>query len=187
MILLLSGSVGVGKDTFADYLVNNHKFIKFSFADSLKEQCSIDYNIDINNFYDRKLKETLIDDSKISKLFNITFRNILIQHGKKERSIDIDCFVKNVINKIYIDEILSLQNKEINYVISDCGFLNEQTLFKKMFNNVITIWIDRKIDRIEDGRLLTKDNCELILDNNTKEFDGDFMYLQLKQYIMNNK
>ena len=40
MVLIgLVGRKGVGKDTFADYLVKNHQFEKHAFAEPLKQIC----------------------------------------------------------------------------------------------------------------------------------------------------
>lgn len=39
MIIDLVGRKGAGKDTIADYLVSNHGFVKFAFADPVKKVC----------------------------------------------------------------------------------------------------------------------------------------------------
>ena len=41
MIIGLCGKKRVGKDTFADYLVDNYNFDKYAFANPLKEACRI--------------------------------------------------------------------------------------------------------------------------------------------------
>ena len=41
MIIGLSGTIGCGKDTVADYLVNIHRFKREAFANSLKEAMSV--------------------------------------------------------------------------------------------------------------------------------------------------
>ena len=41
MIIGLSGTIGCGKDTVADYLVNIHRFKREAFANSLKEAMAV--------------------------------------------------------------------------------------------------------------------------------------------------
>ena len=38
-IIGVCGQAGAGKDTIADFLVKDHKFVKLSFADPLKRIC----------------------------------------------------------------------------------------------------------------------------------------------------
>ena len=56
----IHGKAGTGKDTVATFLNKNYigHYIQ-SFADPLKEACSLAFGIPIDNFYDPELKETV--------------------------------------------------------------------------------------------------------------------------------
>lgn len=56
-VIGLNGSIGCGKDTLADHLVENHQFSKLSFSDPLRASASILFQVPMHNFIDRNLKE----------------------------------------------------------------------------------------------------------------------------------
>jgi hypothetical protein len=60
-IIGIAGQKGAGKDTVADFFVQSEKFTKLAFADSLKELCSRLFDIPIDSFNDRKIKDTEFD------------------------------------------------------------------------------------------------------------------------------
>ena len=49
MIIGICGLIGSGKDTIADHLVDDHSFVKLSFADKLKDSVAtmFDWNRDL--------------------------------------------------------------------------------------------------------------------------------------------
>lgn len=51
MIIGISGLAGAGKDTAADFLVRNHKFVKVSFADPMKRICRDIYGFSIDQMW----------------------------------------------------------------------------------------------------------------------------------------
>jgi len=60
VILGLSGSAGVGKDTAASYLEKEHGFVPYAFADPLRnmlEALLVESNLDYAYIYERQLKE----------------------------------------------------------------------------------------------------------------------------------
>lgn len=62
----LTGRAGVGKDTVADYLENNHGFTKMSFATPLKRALASMLGVSMAMFENRKWKETELPDLGIS-------------------------------------------------------------------------------------------------------------------------
>lgn len=90
-VLALGGWKQNGKDTVADYLVRNCNFIKFSFASTLKDMVSKQYNIPKKVLNDSKLKEKPLiqypvqteDDftKTIHTLLEKEFREIKIEDG----------------------------------------------------------------------------------------------------------
>ena len=58
MIIGICGLIGSGKDTIADYLVNDHNFVKLSFADKLKDSVAEMFD------WDRNLLDGKTDESR---------------------------------------------------------------------------------------------------------------------------
>lgn len=56
-LLCLSGRAGVGKDTVADYLVREHGYVKYRFADPLKKLLNERFGWTDANWNDRAFKE----------------------------------------------------------------------------------------------------------------------------------
>ena len=126
-----------GKDTIADYLVNNFGFIKISFGDSLKRASK-----DIFGFSDEQLwgnKKEIVDD-----YWGITPREIL-------QFIGTDCLRVLVKNKFPSIEdniwIMSLE-KQLQKIISDgitkivipdVRFPNEEQMIRKYNGEIIRV------------------------------------------------
>lgn len=72
VLIGLSGRIGSGKDTVADYLVEQHGFIKLAFADSLKHVVNQLYRIPLHILYDSNKK-----NEPIPELAMATPRDIL--------------------------------------------------------------------------------------------------------------
>lgn len=123
MIIGLSAKAKSGKDTLADYLVQNYGYIKVAFADELKTMCSVDFDLSKKQLYGN-LKE--IKDYR----YNKTPREILQATGQFYRSIDIDFWVNKCITKLSVNK---------NYVISDVRLSNEYTAIKKLNGKIIRI------------------------------------------------
>ena len=58
ILIGVTGFAGSGKDTFSDELVLHHNFVKLEFARKIKEILSDLYDVPIQSFYDRVLKNT---------------------------------------------------------------------------------------------------------------------------------
>lgn len=179
MLLLLLGYAGAGKDEFANWLVKNKGFVRMAFADELKQELSDKYSIPLEYFHNRELKEKpfpefllkrihdLLPMSSTCRTSQITPRMLCIEHGKYRRSQDINYWVKKIKSKIKDD---------MNVVISDCGYHNEQ----EQLRDGIKIWIERSnLKIIEDGRDIRKLDCEIVLSNHLDRFDGEYLYKQL--------
>ena len=56
-LLCLAGKAGVGKDTLADYLVREHGYVKYRFADPLKKLLNDRFGWTADDWADREWKE----------------------------------------------------------------------------------------------------------------------------------
>lgn len=130
MILGVTGFIGSGKDTVADYLCTFHGFKRLSFAASLKDAISNIFG------WDRELLEGTTKTSrewreKIDPWWSerlgkeITPRWVLQYWGTEvcRNGFHPDIWVASVENK--------LRNTKDNIVITDCRFINEVEAIKR--------------------------------------------------------
>jgi hypothetical protein len=73
----LSGSVGVGKDSVADYLVAEKGFLKFSFSDALYEEVAAAFCLSKESLLDRDTKEVKTEMLSLKHCRDIGFINAL--------------------------------------------------------------------------------------------------------------
>lgn len=129
MIIGVTGFIGSGKDTIADYLCTFHGFKRLSFAASLKDAVAAVFG------WDRELLEGTtkssrewreVKDEWWSKRLGmeVTPRHILQQWGTEvcRNGFHNDIWVASVENK--------LRNTKDNIVITDCRFSNEVLAIK---------------------------------------------------------
>lgn len=138
-IIGLCGFIGCGKDTVADYLVNNYNFTQMSFSSSLKDIVSILFNWD-RNLLEGKTKESREwrdkEDfwwSKRLEINNFTPRRMLQIMGTEilRQEFHDDIWIANLENKLI--------NNTKNIVISDVRFPNEIETIKKLGGIIIKI------------------------------------------------
>jgi hypothetical protein len=139
MIIGIVGNIGEGKDTIADYLVNQHNFKRESFAGTLKDAVSAVFG------WDRTLLEGQTNESRewreqvdqwwADKLNipNLTPRYVLQQWGTEvcRRSFHDDIWIASLENK--------LRNIDTNVVISDCRFPNEFATIKRLGGIIVRV------------------------------------------------
>lgn len=125
MLISISGLIGSGKDTAADYLCTVHGFKRMSFGASLKDAVSVIFN------WDRELLEGSTKTSREWReqvdtwwanrldIPHLTPRWVLQQWGTDvaRKSFHDEIWVASVENKL-------LNNKD-DIVITDCRFPNE--------------------------------------------------------------
>lgn len=96
-VIALSGWKQSGKDTAAEYLINNKKFTRVAFADVLKERVAKDYNIPLESLYKNELKEQPLlthpvnpkDDFSLN-ICNFMFREFRSEHGEIPQEVFVD-------------------------------------------------------------------------------------------------
>jgi len=139
MIVGIVGNIGEGKDTIADYLVNQHNFTRESFAGTLKDAVSAVFG------WDRTLLEGQTNESRAWReqvdqwwadklsIPMLTPRLILQLWGTEvcRRSFHDDIWIASLENK--------LRNINTNVVISDCRFPNEFSTIKNAGGIIIRV------------------------------------------------
>lgn len=125
MIIGICGFIGSGKDTIADYLVNNHGFRRESFANTLKDAVSSVFGWD-RELLEGRTKEARawreqVDEWWSTKLNipNLTPRWVLQYWGTEvcRKGFHDDIWITSLENKI--------RKTKDDIVISDCRFPNE--------------------------------------------------------------
>lgn len=132
MIIGISGLIGSGKDTAADYLVKHHGFVRDSWAASLKDAVAKVFD------WDRELLEGLTDEARVWReqvdswwaqrldIPHLTPRWILQYWGT-------DVCRMGFHDEIWVASVESrLSKTNDNVVISDCRFVNELRSIKRM-------------------------------------------------------
>lgn len=153
-IIMMSGWAGSGKDTTADYLVQNKGYIRMAFADALKDTVAKTRNIP------REWMNT--HEGKVRVVNGKTVREYLIEDGQEAREKDPAVWVK-----VVAENIKTLPNDSC-IVISDWRLPNEYTILKELFDNVVRVRVNRfKEPPINDYTeiALDKEPFELVLEN----------------------
>lgn len=156
MIVCLSGTKRVGKDSAADVLIEKYNFEKFSLAQPIRELCSTVFEIPLETFTSDELKEQLFTHPII---LNEAYLGHIIEIVEKDWGFKVDkaategmtkqlgaefIHPRRILqtigtevlrNNIDTDIFLKLADKRIancekNVVIADVRFANERKWFK---------------------------------------------------------
>lgn len=194
MILGVTGLIGSGKDTIADYLVTYHGFKRLSFAASLKDAVASVFN------WDRDLLEGTSKSSRIWReevdtwwaerldMPQLTPRWVLQHWGTEvfRNHFHTDIWVASVENK------LRLAKDDI--VITDCRFSNEVCAIKSAGGTTLRVfrgnnpeWYDCAVDLNKGpthiGWALAKDRLRKY---NVHASEYSSVGLQYDHYVNNN-
>ena len=136
MIIGLCGLIGSGKGTVADILVDDHKFVKISFADKLKDAVSTMFD------WDRQMLEGETPESRSWREQEddfwtketgrrITPRLVLQEFGT-------DCMRNGFFDGVWVSFVRKkiLENPDKNFVLPDVRFNNEAEIIQAMGGKV---------------------------------------------------
>lgn len=137
-IIGICGSIGSGKDTAADYLVEHHEFARLSFASVLKDACADIFGWDRimlegKTSEDRHLREN-VDEWWASrlKIQNFSPRYALQYVGTE--------LFRDVLHKdIWVFALENTIQKYDRVVISDVRFPNEIDMLKRLGGHVWSV------------------------------------------------
>ena len=170
-IISISGRIGSGKDTIANYLITHHGFKKMAFADALKDAVSVIFGWDRamlegSTASSRQWREQI--DQWWSKRLNIphlTPRWVLQHFGTEllREHFHHDIWIAAIENK--------LRTNTDDVVITDARFFNELNAIKtnngttlRVIRNENPIWHDAAIKFNTSDNELYKVPAKIILD-----------------------
>lgn len=170
MIIGICGFISSGKDTTAEYLSNNHKFIRLSFAGTVKDSLSCIFNWN-RDYLEGSTIESRIWRETVDKWWstrlnipNFTPRwamqnyatNIMRNHFHND--IWVACIERKILTLLESDP-------NQNIVITDCRFPNEIDILKRLGAKLW--WICRDIPKWYKMAItnINKGCHELIFDN----------------------
>ncbi len=147
MLIVVLGKKGSGKDTFSNYIIEKHGFIKYSFADPLKKGLQHFFNLTDEQLYDPKLKEMIDPRWGVSprQLFQVigtdVFQYSLKKFLPKINSDDTRTHWV-ILFKQWYEKLLNenqKQNPNPNVIIADGRFIHEIEEIKKMGGKIIKV------------------------------------------------
>ena len=140
-ILAISGFIGSGKDSVANYLIKEYGYNRESLASSLKDATAVIFGwprnmLEGDTEHSREWRET-VDEWWSSELAmpDLTPRRVL-------QNLGTDVIRNNFHNDIWLLSLKKrLTDNHNNVVITDCRFPNEIKLIKSMGGKII--WVRR--------------------------------------------
>jgi putative protein kinase ArgK-like GTPase of G3E family len=132
----ITGEKGVGKDTFADELVVQHKGLKKSFAENLKKCCK-----EMFLLTDAQLNDPALKEQPDARWFGASPRQMLQYVGTELFRNQLETIMPGIGNTVHLHafELWYQENKNQNVVIADVRFLNEAELIKRHGGIIIKI------------------------------------------------
>ena len=141
MIIGICGLIGSGKDTIADHLVDDHSFVKLSFADKLKDSVAtmFDWNRDLldgKTEQSRKWREQMDPFWSMELKHEVTPSLVLQKFGT-------ECMRDGFYDGIWVSLVKKKlkDNPQINWVIPDVRFENEANMIQELGGEVW--WVKR--------------------------------------------
>mgnify|MGYP001453336395 CR=1 FL=1 len=165
MIIGLLGNKNVGKDTIADFLVTEKKFIKYSFADPLKEALIELFGLSKVQVYGNKKEEE-------DEFWGITPRQIMQFFGTDVMQFKLQELIPNLERNFFVKRFEQILKKypNQNIVVADVRFQHEIDSIKK--NGGIIIKIKREkssktyLNHISESDIDNLEGIDHLINNN---------------------
>lgn len=190
----LAGKKGAGKDCVADMLVKREGFKKVAFADPLKELCSKVFRLDLQYFYDEKLKEKVLPDGYL----NLDYHHLdkirdIVQHDwgfpiddKQREGMEeyygyqiktpremMQLIGTDILRTFVRDDIwivlffLRIKDFGSNIIVSDVRLKNEREALKNAGAQLLLVkrYSDSKDKHISENDLGTEADYDVVIKN----------------------
>jgi len=190
-ILGIDGYKGAGKDTAAKVLLK-YGFVQVSFADALRDSVSECFEIPLNSFIDRDLKDSPMLNPLILKAdqlcnfcellgFEEKMDEVVIKFKGKELSTPRDAlkFIGTEIgrntlsNTIWLDQYKKRIASNPFVVTPDCRFENERNLIKDLNGRIMFIvreGVDTEDSHVSENQKWPLDQYDIIVYNDSTEY-----------------
>ena len=134
MVIGIVGNKNVGKDTLADYLVENKDFTKYAFADPLKNCLKELFGLSDDQLYGDKKEE-------YDPIWETTPRELLQFFGTEIMQYKIQDLLPNLKRTFFIKRFEQFvnENPNKNIVVSDIRFQHELDVVLKYNGTVIKV------------------------------------------------
>lgn len=166
MIVGIGGKKGSGKDTLAEYFINNNNFKRYAFGDPVKEVCRVLFDLSDEQLYGNK-KDTF--DEKLGVYPRELFQKIGTEFGRNNiHQLFPD--LKIIKGELWVDKFNNFyaNNKSVNIVITDVRFDSEINSIKDKGGTLI--YIKRPNENKDDNHLseiITESKFDIIINNNS--------------------
>lgn len=144
-IILVNGLPRAGKDTLADYLVQNYGYVKISFADELKDIICRTFNLnreDLDHYKNNEINLCIDNGGRFEEIIN--FRDLLRRFGTEGMK---PAFGDNIWADLLYNKIKN--SEHTNIVVPDFRFLCEYQLKHQELNlKTILVKDDRELPLI---------------------------------------
>ena len=149
MIVGLTGKKQHGKDTTGAILVNEHGFVRVSFADALKQSAAALFGVPVETWDALKNRPDAIVTLNVGAyvggdvLAKLTVREFVQRYGTEaHRDVFGGDFWVNVVR----DKVADLVKQDESVVITDVRFAEEAALVVKMGGKVINVYRPQVVD-----------------------------------------
>lgn len=149
MLIVVLGKKGSGKDTFSDYIIEKHGFIKYSFADPLKKGLQHFFNLTDEQLYDPKLKEMIDPRWGVSPrqlfqvigtdVFQYSLKKFLPKINSDDTRTHWVILFKQWYEKLLNENQKQNPNPNPNVIIADGRFIHEIEEIRKMGGKIIKV------------------------------------------------
>ena len=166
MILGLAGPRGGGKDTLADYLVEDYSFKRIAFADPIREQVKFLLQLKSDYEYDIVKRSNLLMLNHPGREHLIDGRHLVREIGMLMLSYGKDQFTN------YVTTEITKNIEKYNYVVTDLRMDHEYVCLKRLDAFIVKI----KTGKPNTDKHVTEvgfddSQCDYIIDNSTRDLD----------------